>query len=595
MKRIFSVAVMAAAASFGAAAQSLNPTVEVTNTYRGSLTDVYLPKTEMAVPDSLLQFRLDFDYDTFDTPYTGAYDFQPYLMRLRPTPVSTARNFYLKAGAGYTLHPELGVVFSPQREGRTLQWDIYDSMKSYFGDYHEFGIDGGELSKTGGRTGGYDFHNLLGVNARRDAAASTLTFGAGYDNLSTKGTLDRKMRHGLFANARLRSNETPVGAFTYDLGLRYSFSHDGQDYSAYGTDRAAVNEHRVDVDAAFGPVLSSTGRILIGVGLHSAFYGGAVSSYAAQLEMTPKYLIDKDRWHFGLGLRVSGILSGEDADAAFGNNKGKGQVVYPAVDVEYLAGQRLTLFATVGGGDDINTYTSMQECSHFFDPSFAREAGPLLENTVERVNASIGLKGNAASRLDYKIYGGYAVYDNAPVEAVFSAVQPVVASEAAVAEDIVAVSTDQLLPGITYCDYNLLYAGADLSLSTKSVDASGKLRFNHADAGDDVHGFMPGKLSGDVAVRYNWNRRLFVGASCGFETSRKGFLLPYGGVSNGTVAAQGLSLPSYVDLGASVEFRLSRQFGLWLEGGNLLNQTIHRGVLFAERGLSLTGGVVVSF
>ena len=47
--------------SVAASAQNLDPTVEVNRSYEGKLMEVHKPMLEMAVPDSVLRFDLDFD------------------------------------------------------------------------------------------------------------------------------------------------------------------------------------------------------------------------------------------------------------------------------------------------------------------------------------------------------------------------------------------------------------------------------------------------------------------------------------------------------------------------------------------------------
>ena len=82
MKRYIAFIVLAA--SVPAAAQNLNPTVEVQNSYLGKLIEAGKPQLEMAVPDSLTRFDLDFDYSVMETPYKGGYEFNPYLVDLKP-------------------------------------------------------------------------------------------------------------------------------------------------------------------------------------------------------------------------------------------------------------------------------------------------------------------------------------------------------------------------------------------------------------------------------------------------------------------------------------------------------------------------------
>ena len=137
MRKIYLVSaamLMTAAVSFG---QNFNPTVEVTNTYQGNASEVHKPLLGMNVPDSLLRFDLDFDYEVFEKPYQGAYSFKPYMLNMRPAKDAwRGRQLYLKAGAGYTLHPRFEFVFSPEQSG-PFQMSVYASHKSYFGNYHE--------------------------------------------------------------------------------------------------------------------------------------------------------------------------------------------------------------------------------------------------------------------------------------------------------------------------------------------------------------------------------------------------------------------------------------------------------------------------
>ena len=60
---------LAAAVTALAYGQNLNPTVEVTNAYQGGASSIAKPAQQMAVPDSVTRFNLDFDYSVFEKPY----------------------------------------------------------------------------------------------------------------------------------------------------------------------------------------------------------------------------------------------------------------------------------------------------------------------------------------------------------------------------------------------------------------------------------------------------------------------------------------------------------------------------------------------
>ena len=79
-----SIAAALAALSLSANAQNLDPTVVVNRAYEGKLLEVHKPAIEMSVPDSVKQFNLEFDYDVFENPYKGSYEFKPYQLLLKP-------------------------------------------------------------------------------------------------------------------------------------------------------------------------------------------------------------------------------------------------------------------------------------------------------------------------------------------------------------------------------------------------------------------------------------------------------------------------------------------------------------------------------
>ena len=115
--------------------QNLDPTVEVSRVYEGKLMEVHKPALEMTVPDTLHKFDLGFDYWVFDNPYKGSYEFKPYVMEMRPSSVQKHKNtFFLQAGAGYTLHPMLDLLWSPVKKG-AFSMDVFATHRSYIGEY----------------------------------------------------------------------------------------------------------------------------------------------------------------------------------------------------------------------------------------------------------------------------------------------------------------------------------------------------------------------------------------------------------------------------------------------------------------------------
>ena len=53
--------------------------------------------------------------------------------------------------------------------------------------------------------------------------------------------------------------------------------------------------------------------------------------------------------------------------------------------------------------------------------------------------------------------------------------------------------------------------------------------------------------------------------------------------------------PGWLDLGVSAEFKATSRFSLWVEGRNLLNQTVMRNFMIAEKGPYVTAGICLNF
>ena len=60
-------------------------------------------------------------------------------------------------------------------------------------------------------------------------------------------------------------------------------------------------------------------------------------------------------------------------------------------------------------------------------------------------------------------------------------------------------------------------------------------------------------------------------------------------------SAAGFRVPGYADLGVSAEYAMNKKIAFWLRGGNLLNMEIQRDILYAEKGISFTAGICLTF
>lgn len=585
MRKIYLVSaamLMTAAVSFG---QNFNPTVEVTNTYQGNASEVHKPLLGMNVPDSLLRFDLDFDYEVFEKPYQGAYSFKPYMLNMRPAKDAwRGRQLYLKAGAGYTLHPQFEFVYSPEQSG-PFQMSVYASHKSYFGNYHEIKpeLQDGlyRMKKSGGKFGGYDALTSAGFDGRYNWDRTILSFGIGYYGLAAKDSVMSRSYNAFDFNARVRSNNDSESYFLYDIGLRGRVANDGLDYKSFsfpdGVTVDKQNENWVLLDGLVGPVVNNSRSILVGFEAESASYSRFYDGNIGRVALIPSYRFKSGRWNLNLGVKLEFMFRNDADTLSFGKmGGGKGQIVYPDAHISFAVGGNVALYADATGGSRLNTYSSQISENHHLNPSFLvapvyELITPLVDNTVEKVNARIGVRGSAASSFQFDVNGGVGLYGNALMESgLFTA-------------------GGDLVPALAYSDYNLIYANALVGLRTGRVKIDADFRYRGVSFPDNDAlnlGFTLPKYSGGVRASYDISSRLYAGINVEAASWRDG--------KCASVASEDIldvRVPGYVDLGVNCGYKFNRKWTLWLESGNLLCQTIQRNPLYAEKGLWVTAGV----
>jgi hypothetical protein len=584
-KNIFVTMTAMALAVSAMHAQNLDPTVVVNRAYEGRLTDVHKPLLDMQVPDSVTRFDLDFDYSVFDKPYKGAYEFQPYLLTMQPaSSVQAPKQLYLRAGAGYTLHPSLDLVWAVPMKG-AFRMDAYAFHRSYVGEYRKFKPELAEgetaviermMAHGGDRTNRqvyYDLETRVGADGSYDWNSGVVTFDASYYGLASEDFLKTRHYDALDVKAGIASKHySPEDYFMYDVDVRYRFGVDAIDYDS-------LDEHVFSVKATLGQVMNrvtGTHNVLFDAGLDLAAYSHSVySTVAGQFYITPRYVYDYRKWRVDAGVKLAKVMRSDSPEGIFAS---KEQIVYPDVYASFDAiPQYLRVYTELGGGNRMNTYSSLLEENHHFDVQFGRGRWQLMDFSVERVSAMLGFKGRV-SKFAYDLRGGYVNYANAPLDAVV------------VAEPF-ANGSSEYLPGIGYTGYQKAFAAASLGWNSEALKFDADIQYDYAFGITEGNGlFAPAALTGQAAFEYNWSRRIYAGVDCIFATERKGSVLNL----LESAKAYDAVIPGWADLGLYFEYAFSNSFSLWARGGNLLNMTIQRNPLYAEKGVNFTVGICLN-
>ncbi len=549
MKKVLVIFALLVGAAAGA--QNLNPVVEVTNVYAREATGIEKPEQLLPLPDSVFKFNLDFDYSVKSTPYKGAYEFNPYLVQMRPSArLSREHTFYLNAGAGYRMHPEVDVVWNPVRKDN-FRVNLYAAHRSYMGHFRNITLQGngdGESwlwDKTMKAEGGVNARTQAGADFLYAYKGGQLTADLQYANVLATDffladeprTLAHHKGQGLF---RIQSN--PGTRFLYDIGTRIAYlSYTGE------------KEFHTVTDASVGVRAGRNNNFRLALGAETVGFGEGESAF--KLEVAPHYAINTKRLNLDLGVKYSYVTQG-DKSYAF-----KGGILFPDVHFSLRLADAAVLQASATGGDKLHTYDSLLEDNPFLGAfAWSRDV------TVNRVHVMVGLRGSVAARFSYDVRAGYKWLDNAYGWSYMDASAP---------------GPVEMVPTMVYVSpLHTTYVQATLGWNSPSWDIQAYANYSHTPMPNletevEKHVFAPALFNGSGHIFYKWADRIKVGVTVEARSKLRN-LRP---------------VPGYQDLGFYAEYTFGRKMAVWVKAGNLLNQTIQRIPFHAEAGIYGSAGV----
>ena len=471
----FTLIAAAALAVLPVSAQNLNPQVQVTNDYKARLGLQGKQGLELEIPDSLRSFRSSVDYNVIATPYTGAYEFSPYEIAVTPQKAASQfSQFYLRAGAGYSLRPMLKAVYSPlHTESHTIS--IYQDLGGYAGNYRSLDARGDIR--------GYDFLENAGVEGRIHAMNFSYGYGVDYKGLFNDGRNASDTFHNITVNGGIRSDVDARIEFAAGLAVNEALASD-------------VNQTGIRASGFFKPVWDFPFDIRVDASLDAAFYSDIFDPTFVAL-ISPKALFEWDIIKLEAGVALS-----------------------PASDIQWLfpdakitadlVDQSLQAYAYAKGGQFAKTYSDLKLSEHWFSSLYTDK----LVASMERLNAGLGIRGSISGNVQYDLCGGFATYSDMPLYTL--------------------TGTSSVMEyGIKYDDYSNWYADLALAWKTPRWDADATFHYRYTDIELDSAGLLDlPQFVACAKIRRNWNSRIFAGISAEYQSKRDSALFPVDGFVN---------------------------------------------------------------
>lgn len=546
MKFRFAIISFLLAAGVASAQNSnLNPTIQVTNEYEGRINEFDKGIRKVSVPDSLYKFNLDFDYSGFENPYMGNSEFNPFYTDLELAPEALKFNkFHLKAGAGYTLHPELDMLWIINPEDR-FKASIYANGDMYGGQYQYFkGLDAGYNAGFNGRV---DWDNL------------SLLTKVGYKGVSARSVLyshnvDRSF-NALSAKLLLNSHYDPEkSAWRYGAHFAYDMGAD----HVYGVG-AQPAEQCIDLGGFADFTLRKMAfRLGADYNFASSFAPRDDFEYfrGYNLALRPSFLLNTDRLEMSVGFVM--MIMGTTGRAVHDANIG----FFPTLDLRWNAiPGYLDLFAKADMTGSM--YTDMESALEyrFRLPSYG--AAMYRKSVI-----SAGLHGNIADKVHYGLSGFYNRHNSMPFF-YFGPYGPGDESSDNPIEDLM----------IAYAP-NLQSAGgeAEIRVDLEKFSFGGNFRYDYWFGPSAKEVKLPDMHAG-IYLKYNLMDRLFANVAASYTSA---YWTPY------------YQTKGFVDVSLGFEYQVSDMLGFFIDGHNLAWQQREFIPCYAQKGGYFTAGIILN-
>ncbi len=439
-------------------AQGIDQNVEVTNEYETRFSDFQKRGPEGTVPDSVYRFDYSFDYSVFDSPYKGAYDFTPYEIKLTPEPVPyDGRLLYMRAGAGYSLHPVLELSYSPL-SGENVGLSLFNSGSGYAGDSF------------------HDLSDRAGVSGHYRSRVGQFSFSAGYGGIFAGDGIINSSYNSASLSLRLSSPKREGLALLYDLGMDYRYGAD------HITSQGKTGEHLFGVSGSCGPAINEFYSLLIDFNFlisalredRSGFAGRAMGFGA----VTPHLRFVAGPADVDAGVRLD-YLAGDSGSYSIAPHL-KASLEVSSLDLKAFAG--------IGGGRRLNSYYDLKRFNHFY----RRQTGP--EASRDKIDFYGGVQGRIGVSFQYDLKGGYALRSDSPL--------------------------DSPSAGLGFADYREAYAELKMLWLSERLNADADVRFSNAEFDSLSEVYAPAAFSGDFRLTYNWMKRIYAGITADGASSR---------------------------------------------------------------------------
>ena len=556
-----------------AAQNQIQREVDVTRAYEPSVQNALKLNLMPDMADTT-QMRPDFNYEITPRPLSYGFAVNP----LTPARIAAVGEpvrfpFYAKVGVGFPMQSVADIRYSKSINDRTA-FGIY---ANHYGRWAKIENDMAVKEKataTDNRAGAF-------LDYRLD------------DDLTIHTSLDYDLwsvnrygyfREGLSAGSFNTSDETMKqfyqdGRFSFAIGnsFKNSDKFNFRVNAAFGMfgDKFKYNQMGWDLGAWVGFRAGMDGTLTIG-GEYSGSKGqenlDQYSGYLGRAGLAYHYNYDGFRATIGAYVGLTETKWDQSRE------KHSETTFLPEVTLEKdLMDGAITPFLDLRGSIIDNSYQALAKRNPYL------YSGQFAPNTIS-YNGRAGIKGTLGNTFKYTVYGGYTLQNDATFWANAYSGYPSSANKASSSfygneGNVFTVLSD---------DLNYFEAGVEMQANIQNaVTLTGGFNYYSysPDTFDEAWG-MP-EINAHFGATYNHRNKLYLNAGIEYMGERHMF----SNIGSGTVN----TIDGQLNLKFGADYFINKQFGVFVQLNNLLNQDIYHFNRYPELGINAMAGIKISF
>ncbi|MDR2450007.1 MAG: TonB-dependent receptor [Prevotellaceae bacterium] len=569
-----------------------DPTVEVVTDYEGKILETDKIDIKYNTGDSLIYPKIIFSYPFITHDMQSSFSLEPIpaiSMAIDNLTMPDMGYGYLRAAFLHPLTPEADFyLHNPLSKKSAVS--IYLKHRSFWGKsplYDQAPLTSKPvpdeiLSEHETSSAGVVMQHhfkYAAIDVKAEYKHQSLLY-YGQDTLFLKENIDNGYTGKITENSYVRKfmrqtfNIVNADARIYSLdNVNKTFSFSIQGYFDYLKESAhrflstkPVNQHTVGVNSFFNFRIST--QHVLNLQLYAKTYNrDNLSKHftSGLFNAIPSYAYRDDIMKASAGLNIESIYNGYGLNYNF----------YPFLAFHFIAYNGLFIpFLEITGGSTLNNYEKITSENPYVLP------GLDVSNTRTRIKGEAGVRGSFSSIFAYCLKASYSMIDS--MYFFVNSTEPI--------NDRGTINPSTALLSnfdVVYDNISKISVGFELSAKHRNIDVLFFANYTKYNMDKEEKSWHKPAIEAGLQSRYKLKPLNFIlDALYRGETP---VLLP------AAYAAHTTSTKSYINLGFTVEYRITENFSIFLQGKNLLNQPCQDYYLYYHPGMTVGGGLTHSF